>query len=72
MRTCARPTSSTSRTYPSMDFVSTGAQVDKGEMLVDGDLTIRGVTKPVTFEFEFGGFGPTRGATTRPAPLRRR
>ena len=44
-------------TYPSIDFVSTGVRVEKGEMLVDGDLTIRGTTKPVTFEFDFGGFG---------------
>lgn len=44
-------------TYPTMDFVSTGARVEKGALLVDGDLTIRGVTKPVTFEVELGGFG---------------
>ncbi|MFS0733408.1 YceI family protein [Microbacterium sp. 1P10UB] len=44
-------------TYPSIDFVSTGVRVEDGEMLVDGDLTMHGVTKPVTFEFEFGGFG---------------
>ena len=44
-------------TYPSIDFVSTGVRVENGEMLVDGDLTIRGTTKPVTFEFDFGGFG---------------
>jgi polyisoprenoid-binding protein YceI len=43
--------------HPTMDFRSTGARVEKGDFLVDGDLTIRGITKPVTFEFEFGGFG---------------
>jgi polyisoprenoid-binding protein YceI len=44
-------------TYPTIDFVSTGVREVKGEFLVDGDLTIKGVTKPATFEFEFGGFG---------------
>lgn len=43
--------------HPTIDFVSTGVRVEKGDFLVDGDLTIRGTTKPVTFEVEFGGFG---------------
>ncbi len=43
--------------HPELSFVSTGAREDGGDFLVDGDLTMRGVTKPVTFKFEFGGFG---------------
>ena len=43
--------------YPTIDFASTGVREVKGDFLVDGDLTIKGVTKPVTFNFEFGGFG---------------
>ncbi|HEU5222916.1 MAG TPA: YceI family protein [Candidatus Lumbricidophila sp.] len=42
--------------YPTIEFVSTGVRVVDGEFKVDGDLTIRGTTKPVTFDFEFGGF----------------
>ncbi|QIK62114.1 YceI family protein [Leucobacter viscericola] len=43
--------------HPELSFVSTGARADGGDFLVDGDLTMRGVTKPVTFKLEFGGFG---------------
>lgn len=43
--------------FPTMEFVSTGARVEDGDFFVDGALTIRGVTKPVSFEFDFGGFG---------------
>lgn len=44
-------------TYPTIDFASTGMREVKGEFLIDGDITIKGVTKPATFELEFGGFG---------------
>jgi polyisoprenoid-binding protein YceI len=43
--------------HPTIEFVSTGVREQNGEFLVDGDLTIRGTTKPVTFTVEFGGFG---------------
>ncbi|MGO2519609.1 MAG: YceI family protein [Microbacterium sp.] len=43
--------------FPTMEFVSTGARVEGGDFFVEGDLTIRDITKPVSFEFDFGGFG---------------
>jgi polyisoprenoid-binding protein YceI len=43
--------------HPTIDFVSTGAREVNGDFFVDGLLTMKGVTKPVTFDFEFGGFG---------------
>ena len=43
--------------FPNLTFVSTGVRVEGGDFKVDGDLTMRGVTLPVTFDFEFGGFG---------------
>ncbi|GGH46524.1 YceI family protein [Microbacterium album] len=43
--------------HPTITFVSTGVRAQDGDFFVDGDLTIRGVTKPVTFTIEFGGFG---------------
>lgn len=55
--------------HPTIDFVSTGVREEGGKLFVDGDLTMRGVTKPVTFDFEFGGFitdnqGNTKGGFT--------
>lgn len=43
-------------TYPQMTFVSTDiVKTDDDEYDVTGDLTIKGVTKKVTFEAEFEG-----------------
>lgn len=43
--------------YPEFTFKSTGVRVENGDYKVDGELTLRGVTKSVTFDFELGGFG---------------
>jgi polyisoprenoid-binding protein YceI len=43
-------------TYPTITFVSTAVElVDDGHYRVTGDLTIKGVTKPVSVEFEYSG-----------------
>jgi polyisoprenoid-binding protein YceI len=41
--------------YPTIDFVSTGLDHDGEDFVLTGDLTIRGVTKPVTIKGEFTG-----------------
>lgn len=41
--------------YPTMTFVSTGLRVEGDALLLDGDLTLRGVTRPITLTGEFGG-----------------
>jgi polyisoprenoid-binding protein YceI len=46
-------------TYPTMTYRSTGIREDgDGGYLVDGELTLKGVTKPVELQLEIGGFGP--------------
>jgi polyisoprenoid-binding protein YceI len=43
-------------TYPEITFVSTAVeQVDTSNFRVTGDLTIKGVTKPVSVDFEYAG-----------------
>ena len=43
-------------TYPEITFVSTRVErVDDENYQVTGDLTIKGVTKPVTVDFEYSG-----------------
>ena len=51
--------------HPTMTFRSTGIRPDGGEFLLDGDLTLRGVTRPVTFRLEVNGFGPDPYGGTR-------
>ena len=51
--------------HPHMTFASTGVRADGGDLKLDGDLTLKGVTKPVTFNLEVNGFGPDAYGGTR-------
>ncbi|MFZ4515535.1 MAG: YceI family protein [Acidimicrobiia bacterium] len=44
--------------FPTMTFTSTAVEGSGEKWRVEGDLTIRGVTKPVTLDVEFGGVSP--------------
>ena len=52
--------------HPHMTFRSTGIRLeDNRDWHVDGELTIKGVTKPVVLELELNGFGPDAYGGTR-------
>jgi polyisoprenoid-binding protein YceI len=51
--------------HPTMTFQSTGVRKHGDHLLLDGDLSLRGVTKPVTFNLEVNGFGPDAYGGTR-------
>ncbi len=48
-----------------MTFRSTGVVAKGEDWTVEGDLTIKGITKPVTLALELNGFGPDAFAGTR-------
>jgi len=52
-------------TTPKMTFKSTGVRPDGEGYLLDGDLTIRNITKPVTLHLELNGFGADPWGGTR-------
>ncbi|WP_309110649.1 YceI family protein [Saccharothrix sp.] len=43
--------------YPELTFTSTGVRANGEGFVVDGELTLRGVTKAVELELELNGFG---------------
>ena len=51
--------------HPTMTFTSTGVRANGDGFLLDGDLTIKRVTRPVTFNLEVNGFGPDAYGGTR-------
>jgi len=52
--------------YPQMAYRSTGVRPEgDGEFIVDGELTIKGVTRPVELAVEVNGFGPDPFGGTR-------
>ena len=52
-------------THPTWSFRSTALRADGGDYALDGELTIKGVTRPVTFALEVNGFGPDAYGGTR-------
>ena len=64
-------------TYPTMTYRSTGVRADGDGFVVDGDLTLKGVTKQVPLTLELNGFGPdpfggTRAGFTATTEINRR
>jgi polyisoprenoid-binding protein YceI len=51
--------------FPKMTYRSTGVRQDGGEIIADGELTIKGVTHPVALTVEVNGFGPDPYGGTR-------
>ena len=51
--------------YPEMTFVSTAVKPEEEGFVLEGDLTIKDVTKAVAFNLEITGFGPDAYGGTR-------
>lgn len=48
-------------TYPVATFTSTGVRADGGHYVLDGDFTLKGVTRPISLDLEFNGVNPGMG-----------
>lgn len=51
--------------HPTMTYRSTGVRADGDGYVVEGELTIKGVTRPVELSVEVNGFGPDPYGGTR-------
>jgi polyisoprenoid-binding protein YceI len=47
--------------FPTATFVSTAVRADGDQYVLDGDFTLKGVTKPVEMELVFNGTNPGMG-----------
>ena len=75
--TCGRPTSSRSRSTRWPSTCSTAVRPEGDGYVVDGELTLHGVTRPVALDLEFNGvggdpWGNTRAGFTATAEINRR
>jgi polyisoprenoid-binding protein YceI len=52
-------------TYPTMTYRSTGVRRHRSDHVLDGELTLKGVTKEVPLTLELNGFGPDAYGGTR-------
>ena len=51
--------------YPTMTFTSTALKASEEGFILEGDLTLKGVTKTVAFNLEVNGIGPDAYGGTR-------
>jgi polyisoprenoid-binding protein YceI len=51
--------------HPVMKFATTGVRENGDDYLLDGTLTIRGVTRPITLALEFNGVGDDAYGNTK-------
>jgi len=51
--------------HPQMTFRSTAVRTDGADWVVDGELSLKGNTKPVSLKLELNGFGPDAYGGTR-------
>jgi polyisoprenoid-binding protein YceI len=51
--------------HPAMTFTTKNVREEGGDYLLDGELSIRGVTRPVTLKVEFNGVGEDPWGGTR-------
>ncbi|MGH3242625.1 MAG: YceI family protein [Spirillospora sp.] len=51
--------------HPTMKFVTSGVRAEGGEYYLDGELTIKGVTRPVSLAVEFNGVAEDMTGGTR-------
>ena len=51
--------------YPQMTFVSTAVKAAEEGFVLEGDLTLKGITRPVAFNLEVNGIGPDAYGGTR-------
>ncbi|MGO9083214.1 MAG: YceI family protein [Streptosporangiaceae bacterium] len=52
-------------TYPTMTYRSAGVRADGGDFVLEGELTLKGVTRSVPLKLELNGFGPDAYGGTR-------
>lgn len=48
-------------TYPTATFASTGVRESGDKYVLDGDFTLKGISKPVSLDLEFNGTNPGMG-----------
>lgn len=49
------------QTYPTATFVSTGVVAKGDEYVLNGDFTLKGITKPISLSLEYNGVNPGMG-----------